>query len=414
MTETLLLKNACILDVDAGATGGRTNVLVSGGVIASVNAGAGPSGARVIDLEGRTLMPGLIDCHLHVCADSMTAYPTQFPALAVARAAKIMRETLLRGFTTVRDAGGADAGYRQAVELGLLQGPRMFVSGRPISATGGHGDHRNIADFAPRDRLTSESTMMVIADGVPEVRRAVREELRRGADQIKLLASGGISSPGDPLDHDQFAVDEIEAAVSEATRAGRYAFAHAYMPSAITRCVEAGVRTIEHGSFIDEASAKLMAERGAYLVPTLVVYKRVVQHAKEIGISAFHLEKATEVLAAGTRCLEIAARAGVKIAIGTDLFRAPKEYQSEEFLIRNEVQKAADIIRSATIVGAEVVRMEGRIGRVSEGYLADLIAIDGDPLQDLGLLQDQGLHLPLIVKQGAVVKNSLSGEGAGR
>ncbi len=407
LSETLLLKNACVLDVDAGTITPRQNVLLADGKIASLSAGTAGA-AREIDLEGRTLMPGLIDCHLHICADSMTAYPTQFPSLAAARAAKIMRDTLMRGFTTVRDAGGADAGFRIAVEQDLFTGPRIFVSGRPISATGGHGDLRNPADFAPRDALSAELTRFVTADGVTEVRRAAREELRRGADQVKILASGGISSPSDPLDHDQFAIDEIEAVVDEATRTGRYVAAHAYMPSAISRSVEAGVRTIEHGNFIDEKAASLMAARGAYLVPTLVVYKRVVEHAREIGISAFHLAKAKEVLAVGTRSLEIAARAGVKMGFGTDLFRAPKEHQCEEFLIRNAVQSAADIIRSATVIGAEIVRMEGQLGRVKEGYIADLIVIDGDPLSDLDLFQHQGRHIPAIIKGGRFEKNTLA------
>ena len=407
MTD-IVFTNFALLDVDAGELRGGRDVLISGNMIKAVRDGRiDVPGARVVDLGGRTLMPGLIDCHVHVCADGMTAYPSIFPALLAAKAAKILRETLMRGFTTIRDAGGADMGYRQAIEAGLFVGPRLFVAGRPISQTGGHVDSRNQADFCVACACTQESTMRSIADGVDHVRRAVREELRRGADQIKIMASGGVSSPADPIDYVQYSTAEIEAAVDEARRAHKYVMAHAYTADAISRAVELGVRTIEHGNFLDETAARIMATHGAYLVPTLIVYRRIVVHGKEVGVSDLHIEKARQVLAVGTRSLEIARRAGVKMAFGTDLFRAPKQYQAEEFLVRAEVLSPAEIIRSATVIGAEVVRMDGRLGRVAEGHLADLLVVDGDPLSDLGLLQDQGRHLPLIMKDGVPVKDGL-------
>ena len=403
----MLLRGGAVLDVDAG-TLWRADVLLEGRRIVAVGPGLAAGDARVVELGGRTVMPGLIDCHVHVCADGMVSYPTLFPSLVTARAAQLLNETLLRGFTTIRDMGGADAGLRRAVEDGLFAGPRMFVSGRPLSQTGGHGDMRNPADACPACALRAEANMMVVADGVDGVRRAAREEIRRGVDQIKIMASGGVSSPADPVDYDQYALDEIAAVVDEATRAGKYVAAHAYTPTAITRAVASGVRTIEHGNFLDEAAAALMAARGAILVPTLVVYRRVVQHAAEVGISAFHLEKAREVLATGARSLEIAQRAGVRMALGTDLFRAPKQYQAEELLIRAEALPAAEVLRQATIHGAEVVRMQGRLGRVAEGYLADLLVVDGDPLADLRVLQDQGAQIAMIIKDGAFVKDRLS------
>lgn len=403
-TSNLLLRNASILDLDVGSLSARTDVAINGGRITEIGPHLRSPASIEIDLAGRVLMPGLIDCHLHICADSMTAYPNFLPSVAVARAARILKDTLLRGFTTVRDAGGADAGYRQAVAEELIVGPRLFVAGRAISQTGGHGDLRFPGDLEKRSTAMSELTGMRIVDGVDEMRRAAREELRRGADQVKLLVSGGISSPSDPLMGDQFSDAEIACAVEEARRAGKYTMAHAYSPASIARAVKLGVRTVEHGNFLDEAAAQDMARAGAFLVPTLVVYKRAVEHAAEIGISAFHLEKAREVLAVGPRSLEIAARAGVKIGFGTDLFRAPKEYQCEEFLIREAVQKPLDILRSATLVGAEIVGLEGQVGRVAKGYLADLIALDGNPLQDLGLFQGQGRSIPLILKAGKVMK----------
>jgi imidazolonepropionase-like amidohydrolase len=402
----LLLRGGAVLDVEGGAL--RTaDVLVSGERIAAVAPGlAAPAGARVVALGGRVVMPGLIDCHVHVCADGMVAYPTLFPSLVAARAAKLLHETLLRGFTTIRDMGGADAGLRRAVEEGLFPGPRLFVSGRPLSQTGGHGDLRNPADACPACALRSEANMMVVADGVDAVRRAAREEIRRGVDQIKIMASGGIASPADPVDYDQYSDEEIAAAVDEARRAGRYVAAHAYTPTAISRAVALGVRTIEHGNFLDDAAARAMAQRGAILVPTLVVYRRVVRHAAEVGISAFHLAKAQEVLATGTRSLEIARHAGVAMALGTDLFRAPKQYQSEELLIRAEALPAAEVLRQATVNGAALLRRPD-LGRVAEGCLADLLVVEGDPLADLGVLQDQGARLAMILKGGVAAKDRM-------
>jgi len=402
----LLLRGGAVLDVEAGVL--RTaDVLVSGDRIAAIGAGlAAPAGARVVALGDRVVMPGLIDCHVHVCADGMVPYPTLFPSLVAARAARLLKEALLRGFTTIRDMGGADAGLRKAVEEGLFPGPRLFVSGRPLSQTGGHGDLRNPADACPACALRSEANMMVVADGVDEVRRAAREEIRRGVDQIKIMASGGIASPADPVDYDQYSDAEIEAAVDEARRAGKYVAAHAYTPTAISRAVALGVRTIEHGNFLDEDAARAMAECGAILVPTLVVYRRVVQHAAEVGISAFHLAKAKDVLATGTRSLEIARRAGVRMALGSDLFRAPKQYQAEELLIRAEALPAAEVLRSATLGGAEVIRRPD-LGRVAEGCLADLLVVEGDPLADLGVLQDQGAKLAMILKGGVAVKDRM-------
>lgn len=382
-------------------------ILVRDDTIVAVEKGriAAP-GATVLDLGGRTVMPGLVDCHVHICADGMTAQPTILPSFLAATAGRILHQTLLRGFTTVRDNGGADIGFTQAVEAGLFVGPRLFVAGRPIGQTGGHADFRNPADLRDCGAATG---YVVIADGVDAVRKAAREELRRGAHHLKVMASGGIASPADQLDHLQYTTDELTAVVEEARRAGTYVSAHAYSAAAIARAIDAGVRTIEHGNFLDEPTAKEMARRGAILVPTLIVYRRIVAQGAALGLPAYHLAKARQVLEVGTRSLEIARRAGVEMAYGTDLFRAPKEHQAEELLVRAEVLTAAEILRSATVIGARVVGLEGRIGRVVPGHLADLLVVDGDPLTDLGLLQDQGAHLSLIMKNGDLVKDTLSG-----
>jgi len=228
-----------------------------------------------VDLRGRTLMPGLIDAHVHLLLAEVNLHLLEGVPLTLlaAKGATSAKAMLMRGFTTVRDTGGADFGMKQAFDIGLFDGPRLFISGMPISQTGGHGDFRRPTQTAFECACCSGVAFAArIADGVPDMLRAVRDELRKGADQIKLMVSGGVASQADPLEGLQFRVDEIEAAVEEATRWGTYVCAHAYAAEAIRRAVSAGVRTIEHGNLIDEPTAQLMAERQAYLVPTLVTY----------------------------------------------------------------------------------------------------------------------------------------------
>jgi imidazolonepropionase-like amidohydrolase len=237
--------------------------------------------------------------------------------------------------------------------------------------------------------------------------RAVRDELRKGADQIKIMVSGGVASQADPLESLQYRMDEIEAAVEEATRWGTYVCAHAYAAEAIRRAVAAGVRTIEHGNLIDEPTAKLMAERKAYLVPTLVAYDALRRRGPEYGLSPYSLQKNDVVLKAGLRSLEIARGAGVKIGFGSDLLGQLQNDHTREFLIRAEVMKPQEIIRSATLVNAEIVRQSGQLGEVVAGAHADLLVVDGDPYHDLGVLQDDGKHLAAIMKGGRFIKNAL-------
>ena len=222
------------------------------------------------------------------------------------------------------------------------------------------------------------------------------------------MASGGVGSPADPIHFVQYSMEELQAIVDEARRADTYVMAHAYPAAAIRRAVEAGVRTIEHGNFIDEETAVFMAEKDAYLVPTLVTYYMLSKYGRELGYPEASLAKGEKVLAVGTRSLEIAKAAGVKVAFGTDLMGEQDEHQSEEFLIRSQVLSAAEIVRSATTIGAEVLRMEGRLGVIAPGAYADLLVVDGNPLEDLTLLTGQGEHLSAIMKNGKFVKNNLS------
>ena len=409
----VLFRNFAMLEPRNGALRSGYQLLVRGRHIAELGQGViDAAGARVVDLGGRTLMPGLIDCHVHIMVPAMggriSAYPEVLPSFQAAVAGDVLRDILMRGFTTVRDAAGADAGHREAVEQGLFTGPRLFVCGRAISQTGGHGDARSPADLAsPCACVHLVGGLCRIADGVTEVRQAVRDEIRLGADQIKVMAGGGVASPADPIDQLQYSDDELAAAVDEAGRSHTYVLVHAYTAEAIKRSVRAGARTIEHGNMIDEEAAAMMARAGAFLVPTLVTYRAHERLGDAIPRAPGEMEKIRTVLEAGVRSLEIAQRAGVKMAFGTDCFRTKTEFQTEEFLIRAEVLDAADVIRGATTVAAEVLRMEGLLGTLAPGAFADLIAIDGDPLGDLGLFQDEGAHIPVIMKDGRFYKNAI-------
>lgn len=405
----LLLRNLALLDPVAGELAGGVEVLVKGPLIAEVRRGAiAAGGAEVIDLGGRTLMPGLIDLHCHITGECLPTAPRMLPSLITAHAARVLLGMVSRGFTTIRDAGGADHGHKRALEMGLFPGPRLFVSGRAISQTGGHGDSRSPADLRePPPCCAQFPGIGRIADGVPEVRKAVRDELRLGADQIKVMAGGGVVSLSDPIDSIQYSTEELEAMVDEATRAGKYVMAHSITAESVQRCVRAGVRTIEHGTLIDEPTARLMAQAGTYLVPTLAIYNVIKNDGPRLGFSETSMEKVQEVWAAGPRSLEIAAAAGVRMGFGTDVARCP-ERQGDEFLLRGAVLGAADVIRSATVVAAQILRQEGRLGVIRPGACADLLAVDGNPLDDLRLLAGQGEHLALVIANGRVLKNRLA------
>src|SRR6202007_383900 len=293
-------------------------------------------------------------------------------------------------------------------ESALIPAPRLFISGRAIGPTGGHSDSRRRTDTGASCGCCNAMVYcMAIADGPDEVRRTVREQMRQGADQVKIMCSGGVASPYDPLDSLQFSVGEGEAAVQEAHAFGRYVCAHAYTPQAITRAANAGVRTIEHGNLIDDASAKLMAEKGMFLVANLVTYFEMKKHAAEYGMNSDMLAKNDLVIEGALKSLEICKRHGVPVAYGTDLLGQLQVAQSEEFTLRARVLSPAEIIRSATTVGAQVVRMEGRLGCLKAGAFADLLVVARNPLKHLALLGDQGKHLSLIMKAGSLHKNRL-------
>jgi len=409
--DQILFRNFQLLDPYKDQLQGGYEVLVEGELIREVSRKPiRASKASVVDCGKRTLMPGLIDCHVHIYLSEVNIRALEnIPvSLATARAANLMKGMLDRGFTTVRDTGGADWGIKMAVETGLLPGPRLFISGRAIGPTGGHSDSRRRTDRgASCDCCNALVFAMRVADGVDGVRMAVREELRQGADQIKIMCSGGVASPYDPLDSLQFSPGEISAAVEEAKAFGRYVLAHAYTPEAITRAVGNGVRTIEHGNLIDEKAARLLAQRKGFMVANLVTYFVMKERAAQFGMTAEMLAKNDLVIDGALRSLEICKRAGVPVGFGTDLLGQLQVEQSREFEFRSQVLSSVEIIRQATIIGAQILRQDGRLGVIAPGAFADMLLVEGNPLRNLALLQDQGRHLTAIIKGGQFHKRAL-------
>ncbi len=408
----ILFQNARLLDPEANDLREGMSVLVEGDRIREVSdRPIRAAEAQVVDVGGKTLMPGLIDAHIHVYLSEVNiGRMAEMPiSLMAARAGPLMRAMLDRGFTTVRDTGGADWGIREAVETGQMAGPRLFIAGQSISQTGGHADFRRRTESeAPCSCCSGVNYIARIVDGVPQMLHAVRDELRKGADHIKLMVSGGVASPHDPLEATQFTREEILAATGETTSWGSYCAAHAYGADAIRRAVECGVRTIEHGNFVDAETAALMRAKGAFIVPTLIAYDAMKRRGKDLGLPPISLEKNERVLAAGIRSLETAKAAGVPIGFGSDLLGELQNDQCREFLIRSEAMAPIDIIRSATLVNAKLLRHEGKLGQIKPGAFADLLVVDGNPLKDLGLFQDQGAHLSVIMKGGHFHKNRLA------
>lgn len=410
-TSSFLFKNMRLLDPSFDETRDGYEVLVEGDRIREVSdTPISSDSATVIDCGGKVMLPGLIDCHVHsMHSEVYTRRMEDMPlTLASARGARRLKEMIDRGFTTVRDAGGTDWGMKAAVDQGLIPGPRLFIAGRSMGPTGGHSDGRARTNPGYACLCCNAfSFLRLVVDGEDEVRKAVREQMRQGSDHIKLMVSGGVASPNDPLESDQFSDGEILAAVEEAEAFGRYVCAHAYTPRAISRAVSLGVRTIEHGNMIDADAAAVMAKHGAYMVANLVAYVAMKERAASYGMPAVMLEKNDMVLESGLRSLEICKAAGVKVGYGTDLLGELAEDQSREFSIRAEIQSPIEVIRSATTIGAEIVRRPGQLGTIAPGAWADLILVDGDPLKNISLLEGQGANMPVIMKGGAFYKNRL-------
>jgi imidazolonepropionase-like amidohydrolase len=359
-----------------------------------------------------TLLPGLTDAHVHVGAvdvnilDQHREHPSNLVALMMAR---ILEDTLHRGFTTVRDAGGTDWSFKAAVERGIVEGPRLLISDRPLSQTGGHGDWRRMTETQDPEIFCPTAGMRsVVCDGADEVRRAAREQLRLGADQIKVMASGGAMSPSDELSATQYTLEELRAAVEEAAAARTYVMAHAYNDDSVRNCLKSGVRSIEHGNLIDEETARLIAESDVYLVPTLVTYEALSEEGRSYGVPAVVIRKIDEARELGIRALRFAYEAGAKIASGSDLLGPLQDRKARELEIKTEVMSPMESLLSATKINADLFGMGEEIGTIEEGKLADLLVVEGNPLEDIAVLQDPE-NLKLVMKGGWAAKNELEG-----
>ena len=368
------------------------------------------SDANYIDCVGRILMPGLIDAHVHAYTPTFDFYGNDHmpTSLLANHAASILEGMLRRGFTTVRDAAGGDKGLWLAIEQRLIKGPRFFYSGKAISQTGGHGDMRPGEKIEPCGCGAYSGSISLVVDGADAVRAAVREELRKGAHQIKIFASGGISSPNDPIWMNQFTEDEICAAVYEAATHRTYVMAHCHTDEAVQRCVEYGVRSIEHGTEISDSTAALIAEKGAYVVPTLSVMDIIRTHGPKLGLPPMSMEKIKGVYERTLNSIETCTKAGVKLGLGTDLLdHQYHPLQGGELQRRREVNTAIDVLRSATSVNAEILQKTGELGCIASGAYADILVLDFDPFKDLSGFEDAEKNIPIIMKGGQFIRNSL-------
>ncbi|GAB3627088.1 peptidase M38 [Pandoraea terrae] len=406
----LVIEGVDVFDPASRTRQEGVDVVVQDGVIAAI--GKVPAGVAPdirLRLPGHTVLPGFIDLHVHVVASStnLGANAVLPNFLAALRTLPILRGMLNRGFTTVRDAGGADFGMCEAVNSGALAGPRILSSGKALSQTGGHGDFRQRSDQLGDacGCLGRQGAIARVVDGADAIRLAVREEILKGAAQIKVMASGGVASPNDPITNTQYSDAELRAAVEEAAAAGTYVMAHAYTARAIRRAVEAGVKCIEHGNLVDEDTARLMLERDVAMVPTLATLDHLLEYGPKLGFPAASLAKIDAARSVGREALALLARIGVKTGFGSDMLgEALHQHQSDEFLARAKVVGNEAAICSATSVAADIVGEAGTRGTMAVGAVADLVVVDGDPVRDISLLLGQGEHIPVVVKAGVCVK----------
>lgn len=412
--DAYVLENARLFDGVSGECPDGISVAIQGGRIREVSDHRIDfAGASRIDLRGRTLMPGLIDLHIHAYVSDINLQRVDQVGHAhrTAHAIRLLRHALDCGFTSVRDIGGGDWSLWRAIEEGLIRGPRFFYAGKMLSMTGGHGDFRPIhleQDGHEYCGCGSSNSLSVVADGVDRCVAAAREQLRRGAHTIKIMGSGGVVSPTDPIWMNQYREDEIRAIVNECRERRSYVSAHCHPASAIRRCVEYGVRCIEHGTLIDDETARFVADAGAYIVPTMSVIFAMSQEGEKHGLPTVVLGKIKEVIGSALEGMERMRKAGVKLGFGTDLVGHTYVRQCGEFLLRREVFGPLEILRQVTSMGAEVLQLAGKLGCIAPEAYADLLVVDGDPLKDIGLLAQDGRKLSLIMRAGEIVKNQLS------
>lgn len=412
--NTVLFKNARVFDGESADCPEGMQVLVECGAIREVSAKPiKAEKAQVIDVGGRTLMPGLIDAHIHAYASDVAVQKVDLAGdpYRTAHAIRMLGFLLDCGFTTVRDIGGGDFSLWRAIEDRLIRAPRFFYAGKIISMTGGHGDFRQMTESRHNHGYCScgdFNTISVIADGVDECIKAVREELRRGAHCIKIMGSGGVASPTDPIWMNQYREDEIRAIVNETTERRTYTAAHCHPTNAVRRSVDFGVRCIEHGTLMDEETAQYVAKKGAFVVPTMVIIFALVELGKKLGFPPQSQEKAEFAFKQAIVGMEHMRKAGVKVGFGTDLLGETYVQQCREFSIRKQVFSPLEILRQATSVNAEILMQKDKLGCVKPGAHADLLVVDGDPLKDIELLAASGKNLRTIMRGGELVRNELT------
>jgi imidazolonepropionase-like amidohydrolase len=411
----VLFTNARVFDGTNADCPSGMQLLVEDGTIREVSDKPiqATADARRIDVGGCTLMPGLIDAHIHAYASDVNVQKVDLAGdpYRTAHAVRMLGHALDCGFTTVRDIGGGDYSLWRAIEDRLIRAPRFLYAGKVLTMTGGHGDFRQMSESRHNHGYCScgdFNSLATVADGVDECLKAVREELRRGAHCIKIMGSGGVASPTDPIWMHQYREDEIRAIVNETTERRTYTSAHCHPASAVRRCVAYGVRCIEHGTLIDDETARFVAERGAYIVPTMVIIFVLVELGRKLGFPPQSQQKAEYAFEQALVGLESMRKAGVKVGFGTDLLGETHVQQCREFTIRREVFTPVEILRQATSVNAEILMQSGKLGCIAPGAHADLLVVDGDPLADIGLLVANGRHLSLIMRGGDIVSNRLN------
>lgn len=403
-----VIHNGNVLDTASMAFVGERDVVIDDGLIVDVvERHVSTVDADVeIDARGRFVVPGLIDGHMHFRLATMN-----FLALASwsevefgIHMAGLARNTLERGFTTVRDLGGDVTGLMRAIASGATPGPRIVRAGRMLTQTGGHGDAEGGERAVPECGCAMRATTFsIVADGAEAVRKAARHNLREGSDFLKVHVSGGVASPSDPLDSVQYTPAELEAAVIEAEHRGTYVAAHAYSAEAIQQAVAAGVHSIEHGNLLDQETAAQMAAAGSVLVPTLVTYEAMNQLGEQLGLPKTNRDKNNVVYEAGLASLAIADRAGVTMGLGTDLIGETQTMQNRELAIRAEVQPAESILRSMWTTNARLCRLEDQIGVLAPGRRGDIVVSNVNPLDDIGGFSDPATSLSHVIQAGSVV-----------
>lgn len=397
------ITNVRILDPVTETVSEPQSIQINGDRISSISAANNESDSS-IDAGGAIAIPGLIDCHVHVLANTadLGRLGDESPAYLTASAINTMQGALRRGFTTLRDAGGADFGLARAAAEQLFLAPRLFFGGKALSQTGGHADMRGPGTSIV-DQHQCCPHIGTVCDGVDEVRKAARMQLRTGADHIKIMLSGGVASPTDRIDSTQFSDEEIRAAVEEAAASNRYVLGHAYTARAINRGLKLGVRSIEHGNLLDDESIRLFTENDAFLVPTLVTYERLKAEGVRHGLPQASADKVDSVLYAGLKALEAADQGGVNIVYGSDLLGDMWKWQSKEFEIRSQVQSAGAVLRSATTVAARLLDQEGELGIIREGAQADIVLLNANPLDDITVLAEPQKSVRHVFVRGGLV-----------